>query len=300
MNSYKENINTFERCSHLLAATLFCALFFAQTMDAQTSNPHASARQPFVRPSTVDPLKAPDEKNTSKAGLSIPRGTILPVRLNSSLSSSKAKPGQMISATVMQDVPLQNGDKIPRGSKILGHILDRNAATTSSRATISFQFDKLVASHQTIPVTTNLRAIAGFMEVLAAQTPPIGPGESDVFRWLTTVQIGGDVVYGAGGPVTRGDDPSQVVGKSVDHGVLSRISAKEGTKCRGDVYGNDSPQALWVFSSDACGVYGIAHLEISHAGRTSPEGLIVVSSADGSVNVRSGAGLLLRVDEVGQ
>lgn len=199
----------------------------------------------------------------------------------------------------MQDVPLQNGYKIRQGSKVLGRILEISPATTSSYAAISFKFDGLLTSHQTIAITTNLRAIAGFMEVSAAQTPPIGPGESDVFRWLTTIQVGGDVVYGAGGPVTRGDDPSQVVGRSVNNGVLGQISAKEGTKCRGPIYGNDSPQALWVFSSDACGVYGIAHLEVSHAGRTSPEGSIVLSSANGRVNVPSGAGLLLRVDEVG-
>ena len=52
----------------------------------------------------------------------IPAGTILPVRLNSSLDSRRSKPGQIISATVMQNTPLAAGSSIRAGAKILGNI----------------------------------------------------------------------------------------------------------------------------------------------------------------------------------
>jgi len=217
--------------------------------------------------------------------------------LNSSLSSKKSKPNDVISARIMQDVPLAGGGKIREGSQVLGYIVEVDGAKSGSKARISLRFDKLRTAHQTSPIITNLRAIAGFMEVLAAQTPPIGAGESDVYGWLDTVQVGGDVVYGEGGIVTKGDDGSQVVGKSVGRGgVLAQISAKEGTKCRGPLYGNNSPQALWVFSSDACGTYGFEHLEISHAGRSDPVGLIEFRSDEKELTIHSGAGMLLRVD----
>ena len=104
------------------------------------------------------------------------------------------------------------------------------------------------------------------------------------------------MVYGDGGIVTKGDDGSHVVGKSVGGGgVLGQVSAKEGTKCRGPLYGNNSPQALWVFSSDACGTYGLAHLEILHAGRSEPVGLIVFRSDAKELTIHSGTGMLLRV-----
>lgn len=298
MTSKRNSSGLLELTPHFLSAALLCTSFLPQTIAAQIGNPQVAGPQSFMESVPAVPGDVRAESSASNAPLSIPRGTILPVRLNSSLSS-KTKPGQVITATIMQDVPLPNGDKIRQGSKVIGHILEPTP-TSPFRTTISFRFDNLLVSKQTIPIITNLRAIAGFMEVLRAQTPPIGPGESDVFRWLDTVQIGGDVVYGDGGPVTRGDDPSDVVGKSVGNGVLGRITAKQGTKCRGPVDGNDIPQALWVFSSDACGVYGISHLEISHAGRTSPEGLIVLNSADGKLNLHSGAALLLRVNEAGQ
>ena len=236
---------------------------------------------------------------TTRPAISIPGGTILPVRLNSSLSSSKNKPGQIISGTIMQDVPLPAGTKIRRGSKVGGHIIAVNPASGTSSASVSLQFDTLRASGQTIPIVTHLRAIAGFVEVLEAQTPVTAPGESDVFRWLTTVQVGGDVVYGEEGPVASHKDSSKVIGKSVPYGVLVPVSAKEGTECRGPIDGNDSPQALWVFSSDACGVYGVEHLEIARAGRTDPTGIVILSSNKNNVSVRSGAGMLLRVDNSG-
>jgi len=195
----------------------------------------------------------------------------------------------------MQDVPLSSGVRIREGTKVIGHIVEVIPASTAAQARISLQFDKVISSNRTFSITTNLRAIAGFMRILEAQTPPIGPGESDVYRWLTTVQVGGDIVYGEGGPVTTGENPNEVVGKAVAGGVLSRVRAKEGAKCRGVIDGNDDLQALWVFSSDACGIYGLEHISIVHAGRTDPVGVVVLSSDSGNIKIPGGAGMLLRV-----
>lgn len=225
----------------------------------------------------------------------IPSGTILPVHLNSTLSSSKCKPGQIITGRLMQNVPLASGAKIRAGSKLIGHIVEVTPATNGSQARISLQFDKLSSSNQTTSITTNLRAIAGFSEVRDAETPTSAPGEGDDFYSLTTVQVGGDVVYGVGGPVTTADDSSHFVGREGVDGVLGQVRAKEGTRCRGPIDGNNSPQALWVFSSDACGTYGLEHLSIAHAGRTDPAGVIVLASNNGKLKVSAGAGLLLRV-----
>ena len=88
---------------------------------------------------------------------------------------------------------------------------------------------------------------------------------------------------------------SKTVGEPVYHGVLSHVSAKAGATCHGSIDGNDRPQALWVFSSDACGAYDFPDLAIVHAGRSNPVGEITLSSDHGDVNVRAGSGMLLRV-----
>jgi hypothetical protein len=87
---------------------------------------------------------------------------------------------------------------------------------------------------------------------------------------------------------------SKVIGKSVNGSVLVQVSAKEGADCRGS--DNNNPQALWVFSGDACGAYGIEHLKIEHAGRTDPKGSIVLASESLKLKLNSGDALLLRID----
>ena len=220
----------------------------------------------------------------------IPAGTILAVRLNSSLNSGKVKAGQVITARVVQDVPLSSGSKIHAGTKVIGHVTD---VRQGNGGQVSFRFDAVEISKQRIPVTTNLRALASMMAVEEAQIPEFGPDRGTPESAWTTEQIGGEVVYRGGGPVADG---LLTVGEPAPNGVLVRVSGKPGTECRGTVEGNDQRQALWVFSSSACGAYGFADLTIVHAGRTNPLGEITVASDRGKVNVRAGSGMLLRVN----
>jgi hypothetical protein len=221
-------------------------------------------------------------------------GTILPISLNNSLSSRKSKPGDVISGRIMQDVPLQNGFSIHSGSRVMGRVLSFTPAANGSDTQISFQFDSIHSGHSAIPVTTNLRALASPSEIDAAQLPLYGGDRGTPSTAYTTVQIGNDeVVYRGGGPVVRGDI---VVGKPVYGGVLVTVSSAPGAPCRGAIEGNNQPQALWLFSSDACGVYGYKGVSISHAGRTNPRGQIILSTTSRQLNVRAGSGMLLRVD----
>ena len=231
------------------------------------------------------------DKTTGTAD--IPRGTILPVRLNESLSSSKSRPGQMITARIMQDVPLATGGKIREGSKVIGHVVGVSSPADGNGDTVSLQFDKLISSGRTIPIRTNLRTVAGFMAVMEAETPTDGPVSIPV----ATTQVGGDTAYTGGGDVTTRN--TEVVGKSVNDGVLDQVHAgsRQGRECRGAVDDNNSPQAMWVFSSDACGTYGLSEIRIAHAGKTQPVGVIVFVSEKGQLKLPGGAGMLLRVRE---
>jgi hypothetical protein len=224
----------------------------------------------------------------------IPAGTIVPVALNSSLSSRKVKPGQVITARVMQDVPLSPGSTIHAGAKVIGRVIDVKPANGGTGAQVSFRFDTLVVSKRRIPIITNLRALASMMAVEAAQLPESGPDRGTSQNAWTTDQIGGEVVYRGGGPVADG---LRSVGEPTYGGVLVHVSAKPGSPCRGEIEGNDRLQALWVFSSDACGVYDFADLAIVHAGRTDPVGEITLASDKGEVNIRAGSGMLLRVNK---
>jgi hypothetical protein len=223
----------------------------------------------------------------------IPRGTVLPVRLNGALSVRNTKPGQNISARIMQDVPLPNGRKIAEGSKVVGTVVSVEPAAQGTGGKISFRFDKVITRKGELPVVTSLRALAGFVEVQEAQTPEFSPGFGTPYTWANTRQIGGDEVYGVGGPVTN--QWNEQVGTAVDDGVLVHVRARPELGCRGALGAEDRLQALWVFSADACGVYGIEGVKIARAGRSEPTGEIQLSVAKGDRVVRSSSAMLLRV-----
>jgi hypothetical protein len=214
----------------------------------------------------------------------IPAGTILPVSLNSTLHSDKSGSGATITATVMQDVPLGTGKTLRAGSKVTGHVVEAiTAGKGSDGSSISFQFDRVRFENRTVPITTNLRALASVMEVDAARS------------W-SSVELGSDRVSYGDGPVMLG---SKVVGESASRGALPHISSDLGTECRGVVNGNSRAQALWLFSADACGIYGLGNVQIIHSGRTEPVGKVTLTSNGKAVKVSRGSAMLLRVDGSG-
>jgi hypothetical protein len=279
-----------------LMTLLWTAVLPAPANSGQV-HPQKGAYPLMVSHSAVAYAGLPDDKNSAKTSqLVIPLGTILPVRLNSTISSTNCKTGQVITGRIMQDVPLSPGGTIKAGSKVIGHIVEVTPASAGASTQISLQFDKLISAGQQISILTNLRAMAGFMAVREAQTPSVGMAEGDNFYALTTVQVGGDVVYGVGGPVTTAESPNDVVGKALTHGVLGQVRANEGGKCRGPIDGNNNPQALWVFSADACGVYDLEHISIVHSGRSNPIGAILLASNTDNLKLQAGTGMLLRVN----
>jgi len=250
------------------------------------------------------------QTNTTKAGaasqagvgadrnsVQIPAGTILPIRLNHGFSSNSTRVGQQLTGRIMQDVPLPNSrpgsGKIPEGSKVIGTILSVSTAGSNNAGKITFQFAQIEIHHRRMAMVTNLRAIASPMEVQFAQIPETTSGFGTPYVWATTSLIGGDVKYGVGGPVT--DRGSQVVGEGTYDGVLVHVRAQLESGCRGELEGSHDVQALWVFSADSCGVYGVSGTRIEHTGRSTPAGEITLSAESGNVNIRSGSGMLLRV-----
>lgn len=224
------------------------------------------------------------------AQIAIPNGTILPVRLDRSLNTKKLSAGQQVSARIMQDVPLPGGHKIPEGAKVIGHIVEVTAADTGRPGTLAFRFDSVRFGHAAIAVTTSLRALASLPDVEDAETPKTSLGFGTPARWASRILVGGDAYYGDGGPVTHGSD---IVGQGLIDGVLVRVTAPRGSGCQRAPQTSD-PQALWVFSSDACGAYGFENLEIAHAGYRSA-GTIQLAAQKGNLEIGSGSGMLLQV-----
>lgn len=223
----------------------------------------------------------------------VPDSSILPARLETSVSSKNAKVGELMRARIMQAVPLLGDAAIPAGSILTGKVTAVKVATPGEGGSLAFRFDTLHVAHENVLLTLRLRAIASDLEVRQAQLPRNSDPTASSNSW-TTVQVGGDVVYRGGGPVRS---RSGVVGKPVEGGVLVRLDANPARGCRNDGTG-ERAQAMWLFSSDACGIYGLADLTIvpaDHNAQTSAPGEIDLKSAKGNVELKSGTGFLLRV-----
>ena len=222
----------------------------------------------------------------SVAQSQIPVGTILPVQLSTAIDSRKASPGEQISARLMQEVDLGNRLKLRAGARIQGRIVSVDVYR------VTFTFDQALLNHERVPLRTSLRALASMMDVQEAQLPTNNAGGdrgSSIQDW-TTEPIGGGALYNPyGGELFEGNRP---VGRSRNGGIIAQPVAVFGTKCRGDL-GKGADQAFWVFSPSACGIYGM-ELDVVHAGRSDPVGLITLQSHQRFV-IRSGSSLLLRV-----
>ena len=241
----------------------------------------------------LKPVYQPAQGQNTRSAEPIPAGTILPISLNSSLRSDKSGSGTTIIATVMQDVPLGKGETIRKGSKVTGHVVEAiTPGNGSDESKISFQFDQLQLGNQTIPLTTNLRAVASRSAVLAATPGLTSPDYVD-----EQIQIGGDQIsYGEGGPVMVGE---QVVGKYTSQGVLANVDQNSGAPSGGMIEDNARPQAFWLFSVNARGAYGFGDLTILQSGRTEPLGEVTLASNRKAVRVDKGSAMLLRVDGSG-
>lgn len=226
----------------------------------------------------------------SRAQEALPAGTTLPVTLTSSVNSPRARPGERITARVMQDVSIATRYRIPAGATVVGHI-EQSGPDRQGGAQLSLRFDKVLTKEREIPLSAGLRAIASYMEIQAARVPTAGLNEGTSSYSATTVQIGGDVRYGTGGPVMAG---GVRVGTGVPGGVAGRLATTPQSECA-EGPPTSQPQSLWVFSSGACGAYGLPGITMRKSGLTQPIGEIMLRSSREALKLPRGTGLLLQV-----
>jgi hypothetical protein len=157
---------------------------------------------------------------------------------------------------------------------------------------VTLKFDQLEDHKEAVPIVTYLRALASRRALQSAQLAHSGADIGTPNGWADTVQIGGDVRFGDGGAVRN--RAKEQVGKGVPGGVLAHVSANPALGCDGPMESDDL-QALWVFSSDACGVYDLKGIKIAHTGKSSPAGEITLHFEKDDAKLEAGTGILLRV-----
>ncbi len=222
----------------------------------------------------------------------LPAGTAIPVVLSSSLNAKNAKTGEVLEGKLMQELLLSSGEKIKSGAHIRGHLVsDTRPSASGSR--LILQFDQLQDGHQVFPLNVSLRAVAASENVFQAGLPVDSASTNESSREWVTRQVGGDIVFRGRGYVSSS---SGKVAKWSGSGVWGQLA--DLGSCPGGNVGGGSQQALWIFSTTACGVYGLEDLKVGHDGSTAPVGQIALESTK-DISIGGGSGWLLVVNAAG-
>jgi hypothetical protein len=236
---------------------------------------------------TLAPLRA------AQPVQALPVGTFLPVALNSSIDSDKDKPGQRLDAKLKQNLSLTDGTIVKSGTELFGHIVSVSRGSGSTRARVVLVFDNIKMNGREYPITTSLRAAASMMAIFQARQPINSVAMDASSSWdYNTRQVGGDVVFGrkdvrsGDGVVAMSPEPGTVVG-------VPRANPDAGCPASD----NKNLQSFWVFSTNACGVYGDdnADMDVSRKPDDTKDGHITLTAAK-RVLLRGGGGLLLVVE----
>jgi hypothetical protein len=219
----------------------------------------------------------------------IPAGTALPVMLGGTLDAKKDKPGEKIEARLMQDVRLPAGDKIKAGAYVIGHIVAVTRLPGGGSRMV-LVFDHLTADGRTIPLVLSVRAIASSNSVFQAQVPINTNSDAESSNQWAVQQVGGEVVNRRLGLV--GSDYG-VVGRYDEGAPWGKLTTAVDGDCSA-ADGNGIVQALWVFSTSACGLYGLRDMKLVHDGRTDPAGQIILESSK-DLHIGGGSGWFLLV-----
>ncbi|WP_263357283.1 hypothetical protein [Acidicapsa ligni] len=200
--------------------------------------------------------------------------TTFPIVFTRTISASTAHAGDPVSAKTSQNVHLANGNVIPSGTVIEGHVLqttafsfDKTPYAKQKESTLSIHFDSMRLNGAVVPLSVSVRAMADPVTTWGARET--NTNESDPFGDVT--QIGGDQLNLHQTAVTNGD--GDVVAYNKRDGVYAHLIAN------GRCDGSSVEVSVGIYSASACGLYGYVGVSAQELGsETNPSTLTLTST----------------------
>lgn len=99
-----------------------------------------------------------DHRFCSGRLITAPQGLMIPISLQTAISTQVAKAGDYIQAVISQNIPLNGGGYIPSGTQVVGNVSESEAGRRLSRSgDLSIQFNSLrMPNGTTIPINAHL------------------------------------------------------------------------------------------------------------------------------------------------
>jgi hypothetical protein len=204
------------------------------------------------------------------SAMTIPTDTAIPVVFTKTVSASKAKAGDTITAKTIQAVKLPDGQSIPKGSRLSGHIVqatsfhfDDTPYAKQKPSVLAVQFDRIVVNGAEVPVNLTVRALANHNDAESA-TFAHNTDESDPVG--TMILVGGAHFSPVSKEVLSSDD-DDIIGYNRKGGVFAHLlpGSYEGRGAGFQCSGTSTEQSVAIFSPDACGLYGFGNTTLSAA-----------------------------------
>jgi hypothetical protein len=108
----------------------------------------------------------------------VPPGTAIPVRFVRSVDAKRARCGDRVIAKTLQIVFLPGGQRLPKGTLLVGHVVDAQPYhfdpepyAHQKASSISIHFDLIVNGDLNLPVNLSVRALANTFESQWAPRP---------------------------------------------------------------------------------------------------------------------------------
>jgi hypothetical protein len=222
--------------------------------------------------------------------ITLPAQTTIPVIFTHTENSAKVKAGDVVTAKTMQVVLLPNGDQIPKGALVTGHIVearsfkfDDTPYAAQQPSYLAIKIDQVVDKNGPSSVVTSVRALANHNDVEQALTPH-GIDETD---WPGTVTMVGGAHYSPVDKHVTAGSEDDIVAYNKRQGVFAHL-LPGGASCPG----TQTEQSVGIFSPDACGLYGFGSVHLSG---DSASGTFRLFSAHQTVILYAGSAALLQV-----
>jgi hypothetical protein len=218
----------------------------------------------------------------------LPIHTALPVQFMHTVDASKVRPDGTVAAKTLQAVVLPDGESLPKGSLVIGHVVnarpfqfDTTPYAHQQPSEISIHFDRIESGSLSVPVNLSVRALAKTIESEEAARPHY----LDEMDAVGTMEMIGGYEYTPLDKMIQ-DENGDAIGYIRKQGVFARLLPA------GSCDGTDTEQSVAIFSPTACGLYGFTDLRMPHSGRRG-SGTFTLASPRRSVRLYAGSTALL-------
>ncbi len=127
-----------------------------QSASVPVSAPQQVAQAPYPQPEPSTPPSPPPPPKPVVKQITLPEGTVLPVRVTETLDSKTAQPNDVFHGSVAGDIAIEGVIAVPHGSAVTGRIVDaKDAAHFKGSALLSIELTQLTARGHDLTLVTD-------------------------------------------------------------------------------------------------------------------------------------------------